>query len=161
MNVVIAKPPIYDEAAARFTLRGREVFAYGDTLYNPSGIPISPDLMVHERVHAGQHRHYPGGPAAWWRQYLDDPAFLSSQEGEAYGAQLAFLRINAKKRGDRCVKALCFFATTLSGDMYGKPIALADAMRLIRNRADAMQVIVKAAAMPSPLQCHQPSLAAQ
>jgi hypothetical protein len=146
MNIVVAKPPIYDEAAARFTLRGREVFAYGDTLFNPHGIPISPDLMTHERVHAAQHRHYPGGAAAWWSRYLEDPSFLASQEGEAYGAQLAFLRSTARKRGDRCVPALCHFAGTLSGEMYGSPITLAGAMVLIRRHADAMQAIVKAAA---------------
>lgn len=34
------------------------VWTYGDTIYNPGGRPIPPDVVAHEAVHAKQQREY-------------------------------------------------------------------------------------------------------
>jgi len=48
MKVIRQFPPLFAEINRRFNVRGKRVlFAYGDTIFNPSRITISPHLLVH------------------------------------------------------------------------------------------------------------------
>jgi hypothetical protein len=119
VKVVASRPPNYDEVAAAFGLKGRHgvIFAYGDTIYNPSGIFVTPDLVAHETVHSGQQARE-GGPEAWWRRYIDDPAFRLEQEVEAYRAQYRFAAENYGRKQRRDL--LAHICRTLAGPLYGR-----------------------------------------
>lgn len=70
---------MFGEIAAAFDLRGRRViFAFGDTIYNPDRIEITPALAAHERVHG--ERQLAMGVERWWRSYIDDRAFRRDEE---------------------------------------------------------------------------------
>jgi hypothetical protein len=100
------------------------VYAYGDTIYSPSGGEISLHLLAHEAEHLRQQDAC-GGPEAWWDRYLAAPAFRLEQEVAAYRAQL-----NAMNRSTRR-QLLPKLARDLSSAMYGRVVAYQDALRLL------------------------------
>ena len=117
------KPPVWKHALAAFDFNpDTTVFTYGDTIYNPGKISLSPDLVIHEEVHERQQKNmnvlYRFGPAIWWRKYLRDPKFRFEQELEAYRAQYAFFE---RALTDRQLKhkILEDLAGKLIGPMYG------------------------------------------
>lgn len=137
MDVVIGKPPVWEEANKLFKLEELKldtVFTYGNTLYNPSGHSIPMDLYAHEQTHAHQHNHDDTVAKLWWKRYLEDPDFRVEQEAEAYGAQYAFLCKREKDRNKRA-QMLWTLAQALSGPMYGGVITHSLAMRKIRDYA--------------------------
>lgn len=83
MNIVIAYPPNIAEIRTRFRLPPGAgiIFAYGDTIYNPDGISISPFLLAHEQTH---QRQQGCDPAGWWHRYLADLPWRLDQELEAH-----------------------------------------------------------------------------
>ena len=51
MEIVRDFPPIYDEIKTVFPMSGRGViFAWGNKIYNPSGVYIPLQLIAHERT---------------------------------------------------------------------------------------------------------------
>lgn len=85
MRVVVAEPPMMDEIDAAFDVRGKPVlFAWGDTIYNPAGVTVSPELMAHERVHGARQRTFPCGVEDWWRYYISSPRFRLLEEIPAH-----------------------------------------------------------------------------
>jgi hypothetical protein len=111
------------------------IFCYGDTIYNPTGKTITPDLEIHEDTHRKQQGH---APDIWWEQYLTDPIFRLNQELEAYGAQYQFAcKAIDEIKGPASMKkwALESMAKALSGEIYGRIIGLAEAQSKIRNYA--------------------------
>ena len=53
VRIVCAHPPMIEEIRARFKFPagGAVIFAWGDTIYNPQGVDIPPQLIAHEDVH--------------------------------------------------------------------------------------------------------------
>lgn len=107
----------------------KTIFCYGNTIYNPFDIKITPDLEAHEEVHVEQQGN---DPDAWWTKYISDPQFRTEQEIEAYGVQLSF----AKKNGVSG-KLLYWLedklADALSGDVYGNLLTFGEAKSKIKN----------------------------
>ena len=132
MKVSLSKPPIYDECAKAFKLTGREIFTYGDTIYNPAGFDIPDHLLIHELTHREQQKHDNTVAKLWWRRYIDDPKWRIDQEVEAYAAQYAFICTKVKDKNAR-YKNLHLLAVDLASPMYGSSISYTDAIRRIRN----------------------------
>lgn len=87
MEVKVERPPNFERILEVFP-RAREfgvIFAYGDTIYNPSGVGIPTPLRVHEEVHGKRQRG--AGVDAWWDAYLTDPAFRFTEELKAHVAE--------------------------------------------------------------------------
>lgn len=131
MNVEIAGPPMWREVIERFpaALRDGVIFAWGDTIYNPSGAELTPDLIAHERVHSIQQTA--GGPRAWWERYLVDAAFRLEREVPAYQRQYQVFCSQHRNRSVR-QRANRVMARDLSGPLYGSLIDFDTAARLIR-----------------------------
>lgn len=120
-------PPNFNEIAKALDISDvSPVFAYGDTLYNPTGGPISEDLMKHEQVHEQQQQAL--GVENWWSLYLEKPTFRLEQELQAYREQ--YKAIQTMPRAARRYKTR-EMARNLSGKMYGNIINFEEALELI------------------------------
>lgn len=129
MKIVNQLPPNIDAIRRRFQLDGfpTVVFTYGDTLYNPTGLEIPPDLMAHEETHAKQQSIL--GVEQWWALYLENDSFRLSQEVEAYKEQYQYTlgRYNRDSRR----QVLSHIIRNLSSGLYGKIINKQTAKELI------------------------------
>jgi hypothetical protein len=95
MKIEISPPPMFAEIVAAFPEAAGPgiLFAFGDTIHNPSGIVIPPALIAHEEVH-GARQLEPNGAFTrtvnierWWAQYLVDPEFRYWEEVMAHAAE--------------------------------------------------------------------------
>lgn len=132
MNIVIAKPPIWDTCNEKFKLLPGTVFTYGSKLYNPDNVDISPDLMAHEKCHSMQQGQSDELAKIWWDKYLSDPEFRLDQEVRAYSAQYRFVCAKNKDKNQRD-RYLRFFAKTLSSPLYGCNITEFGASEAIKH----------------------------
>lgn len=128
MEIIIDKPPIYDEAAKVFPLQGREIFAWGDKIYNPGGFTIPAWLVAHEEIHSMQHLET--SPEAWWERYLVDIEFRFNEELEAHVAEYRAYRMYNKDR-NKVAAYKRIVAKKLSAPLYGNMITVSDAMKRI------------------------------
>lgn len=111
----------------RFGVRGRNIiFAYGDTIYNPSRVEIPPQLIRHEEVHLMRQG---GDPASWWDRYIAEPDFRLAEEIPAHAAE--YLGCVAQYRE----RALDEIATKLSSALYGSLISVPAAREAILREA--------------------------
>lgn len=132
MRIITDFPPNISDIADVFPLRGGEVFAYGDAIYNPGGAPLPPWIVAHEQVHFVQ-QHDAGGAVAWWGRYLTDPKFRYEQELEAHRVEYKeFCSTTRATRNERraYLKAL---ARRLSSPMYGSVVTYAEARKAIKR----------------------------
>lgn len=124
-----------DEIDAVFHVKDRPnmIYAWGDRIYNPSGNPIPPSLIAHERVHLSQHGQPPFEEAIrqWWMLYLADPGFRFSQELPAHRAEYQKYCADHKSREQRNWM-LRQIASRLAGPIYGKLVTFSEAMRAIK-----------------------------
>jgi hypothetical protein len=120
-------PPNITEILKRFKVTDHTVYAYGDILYNPTGLEIPQDLMVHEEVHQKQQNIL--GVEQWWAMYLENKQFRLNQEVEAYRAQYEFLKTVFNRHSLR--GALQQLAQNLSSPLYGSIITKKEAQNLI------------------------------
>ena len=90
MYVVIDRPPNFEQIVAAFPKATDPgvIFAYGDTIYNPSGSIIPPELIAHEQAHGRQQRDWQAGVDIWWRQYIADLEFRYHEELYAHVAEM-------------------------------------------------------------------------
>lgn len=131
MKIIYERPPVYDDIIKAGLKPGPDtVFAYGNAIYNPNNVPITPDLEVHEGVHIKQQSNYPEG--WWWRKYLDDAKFRLEQEIEAYQAQYIFICKVVKDR-NRQHQILSKIAGFLASPMYGNLITHSEAIEIIKQ----------------------------
>lgn len=135
MKILKAFPPNYRAINGAFNVRGRDVmFAYGGTIYNPMGTPVSPALMAHEAVHGERQG---AAPAGWWERYIADPKFRLDEEVPAHRAEYRWHRdhFGAANPVKGFRSALEFhhyeIARRLAGPLYGSLISLADAKALV------------------------------
>lgn len=142
MKIEIARPPNYTSILAVFPLAASPgvIFAYGDTIYNPSGGAISLPLLAHETVHGGRqsmhghrercHRETPREVAVrtWWEEYLVDPEFRYHEELLAHTEEM---RMMLPTDRNRRAKLLMLTARRLVAPLYsyGVSKSLRQAMR--------------------------------
>jgi len=132
MRIIFESPPMFDEIDARFHVAGKPViFAWGDIIYNPEGITIPPQLIVHEAVHGARQG---GDIDGWWRRYIEDAAFRLYEEIPAHSAEYQYLLQNAvnRKQRRRCLKVT---ANRLASPLYGGIVSRAKAISLLKEAA--------------------------
>jgi hypothetical protein len=130
MRIVNGKPPIYDRAAEVFPLTGGEIFCWGDTIYNPDGEYIPPELIEHEKVHRKQQGRDIEG---WWEKYFEDKEFRLEQEMEAHKVEYRTFCLRHKDRNSRA-KYLLVISQRLASPMYGELLTVPEAARQIKER---------------------------
>lgn len=118
MPIVKAFPPNIHKIAEVFPAAVKEgvIFAYGDRIFNPSGIQIPPSLLDHERVHCERQRMM--GVDAWWNKYLVDPKFRYEEELLAHRAEYAKASEGANRQQRRY--HLHHIAKRLASPLYGR-----------------------------------------
>ena len=89
--------------------------AFGRIIFESK--PITPDLLIHEKIHLKQQGYSYWGAVVWWIRYRLSKEFRYRQELEAYSAQLQFLYSKVHKRKHFLVKRE--IAWNLSHPMYG------------------------------------------
>lgn len=120
-------PPNYREIDKKFKIGNKKIiFAYGNRIYNPSGIEIPPQLRDHEYVHCYRQK---GQPEEWWRAYIDDPVFRLNEEIPAHIAEYENL-IRHGSRNERRMAAK-LVSERLAAPLYGGLITKAKAKKLL------------------------------
>lgn len=129
--VVYEKPPHLQQLLnAGLRPNSNTIFAYGNTIYVPSGMSLPPDLIQHEITHC--KRQLSVGVEQWWNRYLEDPYFRIAEETLAYGRQYKYVCTLVKDRNKR-FSFLHRIATDLSGPIYGNVITHSGAMIRIKD----------------------------
>lgn len=131
-------PPIWEELVKTFGPIVHKkwndrvlVVVYGDTIHQSFKHTMPMDLKVHEMTHVRQHLAYPGGPAAWWKRYLEDITFRLDQEIEAYRNQYRYSQ-DYMSRPDRR-DLIKHMAGDLSSALYGNALSYDRAVAIIKN----------------------------
>lgn len=78
--IKIEWPPNIVRITVAFPDAGKHgvLFAYGEDIYNPSGVTIPHFLLAHEYRHCA--RQWQADPEAWWDKYLTDDEFRYGEE---------------------------------------------------------------------------------
>lgn len=120
MTISKEKPVNYPHIADKFGSdiwdRG-VVITYAPDIHCKSGQP-SPQIIHHEEVHIRQQLAFPGGPAAWWREYIQNDRFRLQEELEAHKEEAAYIRKyvgNRKKQAEK----LDYLAHSMSRNYAG------------------------------------------
>lgn len=129
MRILVEYPPLYEEIVRAFPAArdGGVIFAWGDTIYNPSNILVSRELVAHEMVHGTRQRDNVTG---WWKQYLVDAAFRLTEELPAHQAEYwAYCNrhANSRKRSEYLNEV----AVKLASPLYGSLLSVEQARRAI------------------------------
>lgn len=137
MHILNERPPNYNELKEAFGFSDRQTiyFTYGNVIYNPHGKSITPDLIRHEETHGEQQGYDPIVAKLWWQRYVVDKDWRMEQEGEAYGAQYAFICQQSRDRNLRA-RHLHEFAKAMCGPLYGNAMGYSDAIVRIREYAE-------------------------
>lgn len=129
MKIINDYPPNYKTILeAELPVDTDTIFAYGNTIYNPSKKEIAPDIIYHEHIHSEQQKD----PEAWWQQYLYDSLFRGRQEAEAYARQYLWVKDKAPKLAEECLEEC---AHKLSSPLYKLNLSFYEAKTLIRKTA--------------------------
>lgn len=113
MRIAIARPPLYEKIDAAFHVAGKPViFCFGDTIFNPMGVPVSRELMAHEEIHSERQGD---DIIAWWERYLIDPGFRYQEELPAHVSEY---RAYCKRHGSGRNKYLNAIAARLASPLY-------------------------------------------
>lgn len=121
-------PPNYHDINRAFDVRGKPIiFAYGDTIYNPSRIKLPPQLIAHEAVHQARQGNNPRG---WWERYIAEPAFRLDEEIPAHIAEYKVMADRAD-----CEIYLFRIAGRLASPLYGSLISAERARAVILHGA--------------------------
>ena len=118
MKIDNSQPPIIDAIDKVFHVRDKKgvIFCWGDTIFNPSGIIIPEELLIHEQVHSV--RQLLNGPEKWWEDYLQDVEFRLHEEIPAHQAEWRSYMSSHKDRNAQ-FKYLSAISLRLSGPLYG------------------------------------------
>jgi len=132
MNIVDYPPINFAAIKAVFPSAADEgvLFCYGDTIHNPSGGFIAPQLLAHEEVHSKQQAII--GPVKWWDYYLANPPWRFNEELEAHIVEYHdFIKRNKNREMRR--NYLDAVARRLSGPLYGSVSTFGEARLLIER----------------------------
>lgn len=129
MQIVTTFPPNISTIRQYLTPPPDAVFAFGDTIYNPTGKEVPRDVLIHELVHMRQMQEWL--PDVWWQMYLMDSEFRKQIEVEAFSAQYFWV----KERVPNRVAKLCLndLADNLCAPWYNLKISHSQAETLIRK----------------------------
>jgi hypothetical protein len=121
-------PPHYDILKLVFNPPKDAIITVNGIIYNPSGNPIDPDILEHEKVHIRQQKDNPD----WFIRYLTDAKFREKVEIEAYSRQYQYLKEEIKLKNKELKIFLWDMAHALSKD-YKLTITHNEAESKIRN----------------------------
>jgi hypothetical protein len=130
--IINERPPNFEQIKVAFPRAENTgvLFAYGDRIYNPSGIVVPPALIAHEEVHL--HRQRDAGPIYWWDRYLVDSEFRYHEELLAHAAEFKH-----QKHSDRNASARLLLSTALRlvAPLYNyqPPVSLAQAIKDLKQ----------------------------
>ena len=128
MKIVYENPPNIEAIRAAFpSAIGKSIYAYGDTIYNPSKFLVEPQNLTHEEVHEKQMAEI--GAEEWWVRYIADNEFRAEQELDAYREEYRVVKQN--KGREEAAKAARRFATALSGPNYCECVSFREALSFI------------------------------
>lgn len=132
MKIINAHPPNFPEIVAAFPHASKPgtVFSFGDTIYVPTGWPVSKAIMAHEEVHGVRQLAYELGIMGWWRRYIEDPEFRLAEELPAHVAEFRRL-CKLKADPNARVRELFKIADRLASPLYGNLISVGEARRRI------------------------------
>lgn len=121
-----------DEIDVVFNVRGKPViFTWGNIIYNPQRIKLTPELRVHERVHCERQGSDIEG---WWRRYLADPEFRLVEEIPAHRKEyLVYAGTHSNQNHRR--QFLHDVAMRLSSPLYGNVITYDKAVAAVLGKA--------------------------
>ena len=135
MKILNQKPQNYSQIVEALgdVSKYNPVFCYGDTIYNPFGREITPDVEHHESIHSRQQAQFTS-PDDWYSRYLTDKKFRYEMELEAYSEQYSFGKeiVKKNKLTDAFLDSL---ASELCGEAYGLGLTFGEARSKIRNFA--------------------------
>jgi hypothetical protein len=105
------------------------LYAYGTTIYNPSGVDIPEHLVVHELIHGERQLKLPSIDD-WWDRYINEPQFRLQEEVIAHKGEWATF---VKNYTDRNIRArhFHFMCQRLSGPIYGNMCMYTEARKRI------------------------------
>jgi hypothetical protein len=132
--IIIARPPNFDRILQAFPDADKEgvLFAYNDSIFNPSAVVIPHALLAHEGVHLIRQRD--GETAdSWWEKYLTDSEFRYHEELHAHVAEYKVLDAFLMDRNQRA-RLLQSTAMRLIAPLYQYPdyFTMIKAMRDLR-----------------------------
>lgn len=86
MKIIVGQyPPLIDQIDEVFDVRHKTVFfAWGDTIYNPLGKSINPEIIAHEKMHGQRQGNDIKG---WWLRYIADQKFRMIEEFLGHAAE--------------------------------------------------------------------------
>lgn len=130
MRIVIDYPPMFNQIRIAFpdAVKPGVVFAWGDTLYNPSNGKVPRELMAHEEIHAERQGKTESDIIDWWNRYLVDPGFRLDEELPAHQAEY---RAYCKRHGSGREKFLGHVAARLASPLYGGLVNFREAKNLV------------------------------
>lgn len=134
MRIVNSYPPNIDDIDAKFNIKGKPIiFTYGDIIYNPLGVVISPSLHAHETVHSVRQTTDLKSILKWWDQYLVDDEFRLNEELLAHRAEYKQFCSENKDRNRQSI-FLNTIATRLASPMYGNMLTSTKARKIILGK---------------------------
>lgn len=133
ITMIMGFPPNIEKIRNAFgELPPNVVFAYGEIIFNPSGMPIPEPCRIHELTHMAQQGADVEG---WWDNYINSKKFRFDQELEAFSNEYNCYRTHQKDRNKAAV-FLHSCAKRLSSELYGSLVTHSEAITLLRNHAD-------------------------
>jgi hypothetical protein len=105
--------PLLERYKKYFPIHDNVIFAYGEYIY--TNYPLTPDLLIHEKTHLAQQKHY--GLDIWVDKYLNNVEFRAKMEEEAYRKQL-----NSIKDREHRNKIKLQTLSTLASGLYGDSV---------------------------------------
>lgn len=135
MHIIKSFPPNFKAIATRFPVKGKPgiLYAYGNTLYNPSGVPVEPWIKAHEAIHMSRQEAY--GVDRWWNDYINNDQMRLYEELLAHRAEYLSYEEWFPNNPKRLAKYLeTVLVPRLSSPLYGSLISPANARRLIGDQ---------------------------
>lgn len=138
MKIIIDRPPNFKDIVAKFPMASNKgvIFAFNGSIYNPSNITVTPELMAHERVHCLRQGNKEAA-LEWWKQYLENPEFRYYEELLAHSQEYMTLADNASNRNQRR-SALKSVSKKLASPLYGRMVSHKQASKQILNIKESM-----------------------
>ena len=136
-RIVIAEPPLYSHIVEAFGVRPGDgvIYSWGDTVYNPDGVPIPPQVLAHEAVHGERQGTSTVAIVQWWKRYIESPRFRLAEEIPAHQAELKWwLEYGNRAERRAAVKVV---AKRLASPLYGRLVGRSAAEAMLREGARA------------------------
>lgn len=130
MIILAAYPPNWAELVAACPVAAGQpvLVAWGDAIYNPRGIEVTPELHAHEAVHGARQG---ADVAGWWWRYLADPEFRLAEELAAHRAEYTCFCVRHADRNARA-RYRTYVARRLASPLYGSLLTFVEALREVR-----------------------------